>query len=45
MATITKAKCPTCGWEWVPRVQYPKQCPNPKCPQFWPLGEPKPEQR
>ena len=43
MVTLPMVKCPSCEWTWIPRVPYPKQCPNPKCNQFWPLGEPKKE--
>lgn len=28
---FTKAKCRQCGHRWLPHVDKPKKCPNPKC--------------
>ena len=28
---IVKCKCQKCGYEWVPRVDNPKLCPECKC--------------
>ena len=25
---LVKFKCKKCGWEWTPRVEKPKVCPN-----------------
>ena len=27
-------KCKVCGYEWIPRVENPKQCPNMKCQSY-----------
>ena len=35
-ARIVVATCPHCGYEWVPRVAFPVQCPD--CGKRWPLG-------
>jgi len=29
-----KVKCKKCGYEWVPRVENPKECPNCKS-RYW----------
>jgi len=29
---MTKIKCPKCGYEWFPRTENPKACPN--CKQY-----------
>lgn len=25
---MDKAKCPKCGYEWIIRVEHPKECPH-----------------
>ena len=32
--------CPRCRYSWVPRLPFPKRCPNPECGERWPLGRP-----
>jgi len=28
MDEITRYECKKCGYEWIPRVENPKKCPN-----------------
>ena len=40
---IAKVKCPKCGHEWIPKVEFPVQCP--RCRVREPLGRAKKEER
>lgn len=28
-------RCEKCSWEWIPRVNYPRQCPNCRSYSWW----------
>lgn len=40
----TQRACRHCGYEFEPRVPYPRRCPNRECQKMWPLGKPKKNQ-
>lgn len=35
-----QATCRYCGYNFKPRTDTPRKCPNIRCQKFWPLGEP-----
>lgn len=32
---MQKLECLRCGHKWVPRIDNPRVCPNPKCKSAW----------